>query len=133
MKQCGRYEILAAMPDLDDARNEAARRGVGSYERHILLCIGPDCCTPEEGAAAWGQLKKRVAQLNGSGEAGRIYRTKVGCLRVCTQGPVAVVYPEGVWYGALTPENLDRVIDSDLARGEAVEELRIGSNPLAAP
>ena len=118
------------MPDLDDARNEAQRRGVGAYERHILLCIGPDCCSEEEGAAAWSQLKKRVAQLNGSGDAGRIYRTKVGCLRVCTQGPVAVVYPEGTWYGGLTPGNLDHVIDNDLARGEAVEELRIGTNRL---
>ena len=106
------------------------RRGVGNYERHIFLCVGPDCCTAEEGQAAWSRLKFRVAQLNGSADAGRVYRTKVGCLRVCTEGPVAVIYPEGTWYGALSPTALDRVIDEDLAAGSMVEELVIGRNPL---
>jgi hypothetical protein len=55
---------------LAEARAEAERRGIGSYEQHILLCIGPDCCTPEEGAAAWAQLKSGVAKLNGSSERG---------------------------------------------------------------
>lgn len=116
--------------DLDAARAEAAQRGVGRYERHIFLCVGPDCCTAEEGAAAWSQLKIGVAKLNGSSDAGRIYRTKVGCLRVCTEGPVAVVYPEGRWYGGLHPESLGRVITEDLSLGCAVPELQIGSNPL---
>jgi (2Fe-2S) ferredoxin len=115
---------------LELAKAEATRRGVGGYERHILLCTGPDCCTPEEGLAAWTRLKKRVAQLNGSADGGRVYRTKVGCLRVCTQGPTAVVYPEGTWYGGLSPDALDRVIDEDLGRGTVVDELVIGRNPL---
>lgn len=118
------------MPDLDDARSEAERRGVGRYERHIFLCIGPDCCTPEEGEAAWARLKTRVAALNGSPDRGRIYRTKVGCLRICRQGPTAVVYPEGTWYAGLTPEHLDRVIDEHLGRGVPVADLTIGRNPL---
>ncbi|HEX6032349.1 MAG TPA: hypothetical protein VFY90_13030 [Tepidiformaceae bacterium] len=119
--------------ELDEARAEAARRGVGSIERHVFLCIGPDCCTPEEGEAAWQRLKKRVAQLNGSSEGGRVYRTKVGCLRICRQGPTAVVYPEGTWYAGLTPENLDRVIDGHLASGAPIAELTIGTNPLPLP
>ncbi len=109
---------------------EAERRGVGMYERHIFLCVGPDCCTPEEGAAAWSALKSGVARLNGPGDAGRIYRTKVGCLRVCTSGPVAVVYPEGTWYGGLGPAALRRVIAEDLGNGAVVAELQIGNNPL---
>ncbi len=117
---------------LEEAKAEAAKRGVGGYERHILLCVGPDCCTPDEGEAAWGKLKKRVAQLNCSSDSGRIYRTKVGCLRVCKQGPVAVIYPEGTWYGALAPDALERVIDEDLGNGRVVEELVIGRNPLPA-
>lgn len=117
---------------LEEAKAEAAQRGVGDYERHILLCVGPDCCTPDEGQAAWGKLKKRVAQLNCSSDSGRIYRTKVGCLRVCKQGPVAVIYPEGTWYGALSPDALERVIDEDLGNGRVVEELVIGRNPLPA-
>ena len=117
---------------LEEAKAEAAKRGVGGYERHILLCVGPDCCTPDEGEAAWGKLKKRVAQINGSADSGRIYRTKVGCLRVCKQGPVAVIYPEGTWYGALGTDALERVIDEDLGNGRVVEELVIGRNPLPA-
>ena len=117
---------------LGAARAEAARRGVGSYERHILLCTGPDCCTPEQGAAAWTALKSGVARLNGASEAGRIYRTKVGCLRICQQGPTAVVYPEGTWYGGLEPTALERVIREDLGEGRRVDELVIGENPLSA-
>ena len=119
--------------DLEKARNEAERRGVGRYERHIFLCMGPDCCTPGEGEEAWSRLKTRVAQLNGDAERGRVYRTKVGCLRICDQGPVAVVYPEGTWYAGLNPAALDRVIDEDLGRGRVVDDLVIGRNPLPAP
>lgn len=115
---------------LSEARREAERRGVGSYERHIFLCTGPDCCTPDEGAAAWSQLKKGVAKLNGSSERGRIYRTKVGCLRICREGPTAVVYPEGTWYGGLDASGLARVIDEDLGTGTPVEDHVIGRNPL---
>lgn len=118
---------------LERAKQEAMRRGVGSYERHIFLCTGPDCCTPEEGDAAWQRLKKRVAELNGSAEAGRIYRTKVGCLRICHEGPTAVVYPEGTWYGGMNLDALDRVIDEHLAGGHPVAEYQIGSNPLPRP
>jgi (2Fe-2S) ferredoxin len=115
---------------LDAARAEAQRRGVGGYERHIFLCTGPDCCTPEQGATAWAALKSGVARLNGSPERGRVYRTKVGCLRICQQGPTAVVYPEGTWYGGLEPAALERVIREDLGEGHPVEELVIGHNPL---
>lgn len=123
-------EMSDSEVSLAAARAEAERRGVGNYERHIFLCVGPDCCTAEEGASAWAQLKTGVAKLNGSTDGGRVYRTKVGCLRVCTEGPVAVVYPEGTWYGGLHPEALSRVIDEDLGQGTAVSDLQIGSNRL---
>lgn len=112
------------------AREQAKVRGIGQYERHIFLCTGPDCCTPEEGAASWAALKQEVAALNGSGDSGRIYRTKVGCLRICRDGPVAVVYPEGRWYGGLDPQALRKVVREDLAGGRPVPELLIGENPL---
>ena len=115
---------------LEKAKKEAHKRGVGRYERHILLCIGPDCCSTKDGENAWQQLKKRCAQLNGSSDSGRIYRTKVGCLRICEEGPVAVVYPEGTWYGGLDGDGLERVIDEHLAKGRPVEDLVIGTNPL---
>ena len=121
------------MSKIKKAREKAVERGIGAYDRHMLLCIGPDCCSSDEGEKAWGQLKKAAARLNGSSDKGRLYRTKVGCLRICEAGPTAVIYPEGTWYGCLTPENLDRVIEHDLAKGEVVEDLVIGRNPLPAP
>lgn len=113
------------------ARAEAVRRGVGQYERHIFLCTGPDCCTPEEGAASWAALKREVAELNGSGESGRVYRTKVGCLRICREGPIGVVYPEGRWYAGLDPAALVRVVREDLGQGQPVSDHLIGENPLS--
>lgn len=115
---------------LAEAAEEAARVGVGGYDRHVFLCIGPDCCTPEEGAAAWSHLKKGVAELNKRDGSSHIARTKVGCLRICRLGPTAVVYPEGTWYGGLDPAGLERVLRDDLGGGQRVEDLVIGENPL---
>jgi (2Fe-2S) ferredoxin len=115
------------------AREEADRRGVGSYGRHIFICVGPDCCTSEQGMAAWNRLKKGVGELNDGEQRTPIYRTKVGCLRICTEGPTAVVYPEGTWYAGLSPANLERVITEDLGEGRVVEDLVIGRNPLPGP
>ena len=70
------------------------------------------------------------ARLNGSPDSGRVYRTRVGCLRICKDGPVAVVYPEGTSYAALDGEGLKRVIDEDLGPGQPVTALQIGSNGL---
>lgn len=123
----------SAMSKIEKAREKAGERGVGNYDRHVFICIGPDCCSSEEGERAWGQLKKAAAKLNGSPDRGRLYRTKVGCLRICEYGPVGVVYPEGTWYGGLTRDNLERVIEDDLAKGQVVEDLVIGRNPLPRP
>lgn len=112
------------------ARAEAERRGVGSYARHVFICTGPDCCTPEEGLASWTRLKAAVAELNRDPERPPIYRTKVGCLRICTLGPTAVVYPEGTWYAGMRGEALEQMIREDLGEGRPVAEHVIGRNPL---
>ena len=80
--------------------------------------------------AAWKRLKRAVGELNARGDAPPIYRTKVGCLRICESGPVAVVYPEGRWYAGLVPEALDRVIAEELGHGRPVPDHLIGENPL---
>jgi (2Fe-2S) ferredoxin len=111
-----------------EAELEAAARaaGVGRGEKHIFLCADaskPKCCDPAAGLAAWEFLKRRLGELGR--EAPLVLRTKADCLRVCMRGPVAVVYPEGVWYHSCTPEVLERVVTEHLLEGRVVEEFRL--------
>lgn len=110
----------------------AEKFGIGQLARHIFICIGPDCVNPEQGAEAWEYLKRRLKELNLTGGAGSCYRTKCQCLRVCIQGPIAVVYPEGAWYRLANPENLERIISEHLLGGRIVEDLCFARNPLPA-
>jgi (2Fe-2S) ferredoxin len=104
--------------------------GIGSYARHILICTGPSCCSTECGMESWEYLKRRLSELNLVAPKGNVYRTKVGCLRVCAEGPIAVVYPEGTWYWGMTPDRLERVIVEHLAQGRVVDEFAFARNPL---
>lgn len=129
----------------------ASALSIGGLQRHIFICVpqsNPRCCTYEEGKRAWKQLKRATKSLDlaspppgwrgdpsqppGKYEvgSGTVLRSKVDCLRICEQGPIAVVYPDGIWYYSVSGEVLDQIIHEHLVGGRVVEEYAFALDPL---
>jgi (2Fe-2S) ferredoxin len=91
--------------------------GLAEAQRHVFLCAGPDCCGADAGQATWETLKREIKDLSTP-----ILRTKAACFRLCAGGPWLVVYPEGIWYGGVTPERCARIVKEHLKEGNPVAE-----------
>lgn len=93
---------------------------VQPYKKHIFVCTGVKCA-PETSPSLYEWLKKRLKELNIQG-AERTQRSQCACLGVCEGGPLAVVYPEGVWYHHLDEQKLERVIQEHLIGNKPVTD-----------
>jgi (2Fe-2S) ferredoxin len=123
-----RFSVKMQSVELNDLIQELRIRKI---RRHIFLCADqtkPACAPKEEGLASWNHLKRRLEELGLTRAEECVYRTKANCLRICQQGPIAVVYPEGTWYHSVTPDVLERIIRDHLIGGTPVRDFVFADN-----
>ncbi|MEC4983159.1 MAG: ferredoxin [Oscillatoria sp. PMC 1068.18] len=128
---------MQKLPEKDSLAIETQKLALDKIQQHVFLCADqtkPKCCSKKVSIEAWDYLKKRLKELQldqpTETRPNCIFRTKANCLRVCTQGPIMVVYPDGVWYRNVTPEVVERIIQEHLINKQIVTEYAFLVNPL---
>jgi len=101
------------------------KAGIPGAQKHLFVCIGPDCCRCREGEILWDAIKSRV---KASGVP--VMRTKAGCFRICMDGPWLLVYPDGIWYSMVTPNRFEKIFEQHILGGKPVEEWIVVRNDL---
>jgi (2Fe-2S) ferredoxin len=123
--------IKSSQPPSKSPEKEAGHEmGIGGLRHHIFLCRGPDCCSTERGESVWKYLKDRLKALKLSGRGGSVYRSKVDCLRICQNGPICLVYPEGTWYSKVDEAKMERIIQRHCVEDGTLQEEAFAVNPL---
>ena len=103
------------------------KAGIATAERHLFLCMGPECCSRDEAEELWKVIKKRVKDMDLP-----VMRTKAECFRICVGGPWIVVYPEGVWYGEMNEKRFERVLQEHIIGGKPIKEWVVARNDLGS-
>ena len=132
-------ESLSSLNKNDTALQKTVQAlGLANIQRHFFICADQTtdkCCDRAASLTAWTYLKKRLKELQLDHPTGEIciFRTKANCLRVCQQGPIVVIYPDGVWYHSAHPPVIERILQEHILGNQIVSDYLFLDHPLPEP